>query len=219
MFYCSPISNPSPFPCQMGPVAMPSTWNARKQRGNIYKWCTAHVPVPFCIPHPTLARAWAALSPQGAGIPIRGRFGLELCTLPQEDVKSSTPLQCLLLPGRWQGWNSSMGEMPWPCWTRNEIWWLVCWIHHISLSCKLQPRSSRANLEVHLNICVCFSPSNGAKLTLSQFWHKEKELNLEKQLAGGCSVAAQAAEEGVDGPRQPLWDCSLLLLWYYLIWH
>lgn len=106
----------------------------------------------------------------------------------------------MLLAGRRQGWNSSKGEMPWHCWARDGISWLVCWIHRISLSCKLWSRSSRANLEVHLNICVYFSPSNDAKLTLSQFWHKDKELNLEKQLAGGCSVAAQDAEEGWRGP-------------------
>lgn len=256
----------------MGPMVMPSALNTGKQRGNIYKWCTVHSPFPFCVFHPTLARSWAAVSPQGAGISLRVLSVGKVWTSTLQELLNQycggrgvvftffrrlwyhpEPCSlCLVLLGGRQGWNSSMElcspssescdaiQSPaicaWCCLGEGRdgipVWEkcpgtaapgmglldLSARNDHISLSCKLWPRSSRANLEVYLNICVYFSPSNDAKLTLGRLWHKDRELNLEKQLAG-AALWQHRLQRGVDGPGQPFWACSLFLVWYYLISH
>lgn len=50
---------------------MLSTRSTSKWKDDIYKWCTVRVPFSFCVSRPTLAKYWAALSPQGARMSLR----------------------------------------------------------------------------------------------------------------------------------------------------
>lgn len=147
----------SPSPCQMGPMATPSTGSTRKQRGNIYKWCTAHAPFPFCLSHPTLARSWAALSLQGAAISLRvlsARLGLKLWAL-WEDVISSTALQSVPAAACWEKAGMQFQHGGNALALLDQGWDLLTCLLNSSHFFKLQVVVQKCtNLEVHLNICV-----------------------------------------------------------------